>query len=215
MPRALRLVLLPLLAAIARRTRGRGINRPGDGELPIEGLRPPAPKGPGVARAARARDTVERGLGLAILLSLLAAGWEEVTATDPPRGTTQAIPWTSIPVDVAADGPSRLRLLPGLGIVRTRAILADRERLGPVPRVADLVRVHGLGAKTVAALGAAGAVVGLARAIPGASAPRLGRAPTQNPSGTAADAGGPDPSSETDPSRAGSAPLERPKESAR
>ena len=36
MPCALRLVLLPLLAAIARQTRGWKGHRPGDGELPIE-----------------------------------------------------------------------------------------------------------------------------------------------------------------------------------
>jgi competence protein ComEA len=109
---------------------------------------------PTVPRAARARVAVDRLLAGALVVGLWAAARDRLCAPGPP-----AAPLASLPVDLARDGASRLRLLPGLGTVRVRAILADRERRGPLRAPDDLLRLRGIGRKTVDALRAAGAGV--------------------------------------------------------
>src|SRR5215510_11922189 len=102
-------------------------------------LPPPRPLQPReTPREARSRAVVETLLAIAAAGSLLAL------ATAP--GAPPAAPGIrSIPVDVAHDGPGRLRLLPGLGATRVAAILADRRAHGPAQRVEDLSRVRGIG----------------------------------------------------------------------
>lgn len=136
-------------------------------------------------RAARARRAVEQLLVLALAASLVAArlarpAWAPDPAAPDTAASGTCEPWTSLAVDVATDGPSRLRLLPGLGAVRTRALLDDRTRHGPVTTVEGLRRIRGFGAKTVGALRAAGAVVGPARP-PSAGTPRSSPGPATAP----------------------------------
>lgn len=115
---------------------------------------------PPTPREARARRAFEVVTAVATLLGAAAL----VARPAPP---TAGPAWASVPVDVATDGPSRLRLLPGIGPSRLRAILRDRAVSGPVPTVEALDRVPGLGPKTVEALRRAGATVG--RAAPSVS----------------------------------------------
>jgi hypothetical protein len=108
---------------------------------------------PPTPREARARRTFE-------LLVAVAIAWGAAALVARPAPPTVGPAWASVPVDVATDGPSRLRLLPGIGPSRLRAILRDRAVSGPVPTVEALDRVPGLGPKTVEALRKAGATVG-------------------------------------------------------
>lgn len=116
--------------------------------------RPPRPAVPPLTpREARARRAYEALVGLAVSIGAIGLATRPATWPAGP-------PLVSVPVDVAADGPSRLRLLPGIGPARLRALLADRTRHGPVATLEDLDRVPGLGPRTVEALRRAGAVVG-------------------------------------------------------
>ena len=135
------------------------------------------PHPPEPPRAFAARRAVEAVVGLALLGATVAGLLEE---RSPPART----PWASIPVDVAHDGPGRLRLLPGIGPVRADAVLADRRAAGPLRALDDLARVPGIGRKTVEALRAAGAVVRDAPRPGGAPA----GAPADAPAGAPADA---------------------------
>ncbi len=107
-------------------------------------------------REERAARAVEGLLWAALVASLVVA---LVTRGSPAYTEAPGPPWTSIPIDVARDPPWMLRLLPGIGPARAQAIVADRERAGPVASVGDLNRVKGLGPRVVSALEAAGAVV--------------------------------------------------------
>jgi competence ComEA-like helix-hairpin-helix protein len=52
-------------------------------------------------------------------------------------------------IDVNRDPAAALELLPGIGPVRAAAIVEQRERAGPFAAPADLVRVRGIGTRTV------------------------------------------------------------------
>lgn len=114
-------------------------------------LVPPGP--PPSPREVSARRAFEVVLGFATVVGAAALATRPAPPAAGPR-------WASLPVDVATDGPSRLRLLPGIGPSRLRAILRDRATSGPVPTVEALDRVPGLGPRTVDALRRAGATVG-------------------------------------------------------
>lgn len=131
----------------------------------------PLPDTPPAPRERRARAATEALLGAALLLGVVlgiarsveradADTWPTGREAPPPAPTEEPEPtpaWSPLPVDVTRDGLSRLRLLPGIGPARARAILLDRATHGPVERVEDLVRIRGLGPRTVAALRRAGA----------------------------------------------------------
>jgi competence ComEA-like helix-hairpin-helix protein len=53
-------------------------------------------------------------------------------------------------VDINAAGEKELRTLPGVGAKKAAAILALREKLGRFRKVTDLLRVKGIGPKTLA-----------------------------------------------------------------
>lgn len=126
-------------------------------------LRRLAPAGPpATPREVRAR----RALEVLLAGAALANGVALAARPAPPEGGP---PWAPLPVDVATDGAGRLRLLPGLGPARTRAILRDRVTSGPVPTVDALDRVPGLGPRTVEALRRAGAVVRSGTTVAGAT----------------------------------------------
>jgi len=123
---------------------------------------------PPTPREACARRAFE----VVVAVAALAGAAALAVRPDPP---TAGPPWASLTVDVATDGPSRLRLLPGIGPARLRAILRDRATSGPVPTVEALDRVPGLGPKTVEALRRAGATVGRTAA---AASPPTASTPT-------------------------------------
>lgn len=130
--------------------------------LPGLGAGPPAVAPPPRARAAR--RTLDRLLLLAIAASLGAALLERRA-----RDGAGPAPIPSFPVDLAADPPERLRLLPGLGPARLAALLRDRDERGPPTHWADLERVPGIGGKTLEAWRASGGTL-----VPsGPSAPPL------------------------------------------
>jgi len=101
----------------------------------------------------------------AVLTFLLALGtllaWSELRYEQPE---IRLVP-TSVPVPgLSKDGSSddnrpyvnlntasveELMLLPGIGPRRAEAIIADRQQRGPFPAVDSLVRVRGIGPKTV------------------------------------------------------------------
>ncbi|MFO0932154.1 MAG: helix-hairpin-helix domain-containing protein [Planctomycetota bacterium] len=145
-------------------------------------LGPAAP--PPTPREARARRAFEVVTAAAVVAGAAALLGRPAT---PDLGP----PWASLPVDVATDGASRLRLLPGIGPARLRAILRDRAVSGPVPSVEALDRVPGLGPRTVEALRRAGATVGrgVAPTSTGSVAPDGGDASGRGDAGPRAGAG--------------------------
>src|SRR5437764_1097638 len=92
-------------------------------------LRPPSE----TPREAHARRAVEVLLGLALVVSLVL-----VVTTPRPLDDGDARPLRSLPIDLAHDPPWALRLLPGLGPKRVRAIVAARARNGPPSSLDDL-----------------------------------------------------------------------------
>ena len=114
--------------------------------------RPPQAPAP---RALAARRALDRLLILATAASLLAAVLER---RDRTGSSPASIP--SFPVNLAADPPERLRLLPGLGPTRLAALLRERERSGAPSDWGALEQVRGIGAKTLSAWRASGATVG-------------------------------------------------------
>lgn len=158
--RAARASLARRVAALAARG-GDALRRPGPETTP---------------REERARRALEGLLAVALALSAVdlarsrAGSLGDGSLGDGSRredGPSSG-PLPSVAIDVARDPPWALRLLPSVGRTRAEAILADRARNGPVPNVPALARVPGLGAKSVAALEAAGAVVGAGERAPAA-----------------------------------------------
>lgn len=81
------------------------------------------------------------------------------------------------PVDINhADARTLAESMHGVGLVRAEAIVAYRTAHGPFRRVEDLVRVDGIGAKTIAANRNAIAVV-----QPGGGGGGVHASPTQHP----------------------------------
>lgn len=94
-------------------------------------------------RARRAR----RVLDLLLLAVAASTAWRGAGAVlSPPDPVRPPVP---VAVDLARDPPERLRLLPGIGRELAIAIVADRERRGPVRSLGDLARVRGIGPGTV------------------------------------------------------------------
>jgi len=99
-----------------------------------------------------------------LVLALVLAGAGGVSAISVavawrPGATPAPLPRRLEP-DLNASPERHLLLLPGIGPVRARSIVEERERAGPFAGVEDIVRVHGIGPAT------AGALAGRARAGP-------------------------------------------------
>ena len=90
---------------------------------------------------------------LAAMLLCFAAGRAAMAVPDP-------LPWEPSILEKAAEGAvnintaalEELMALPGIGEVRARAILDDREANGPFVYPEDLVRVKGIGEGILAGL---------------------------------------------------------------
>lgn len=75
---------------------------------------------------------------------------QTVEATLPPAESSGLSPEGKINLNTAT--AEELEMLPGIGEVRARAIVADREANGPFRIVEDLTRVKGIGEGTLAGL---------------------------------------------------------------
>ena len=93
------------------------------------------------------------GIGGAVALSLaimlagaLAAGWHRGRLVDIDR----AAPWRQqFQLDVNSAGWAEWTLLPGIGETLAKRIVESREHAGPFRRPEDLLRVHGIGPRTL------------------------------------------------------------------
>ncbi|MHC4548039.1 MAG: ComEA family DNA-binding protein [Planctomycetota bacterium] len=89
-------------------------------------------------------------LALASILVLWAVleviGWVREGARPPPA---DLLPQPLVP-DLNRSPERHLLLLPGIGPVRARAIVAERARGGPFARLEDVQRVRGIGPHTLA-----------------------------------------------------------------
>ena len=119
---------------------------------------PPTSQTPREERARRATEAV---LAAGLVASLLACLFR---GPDPPPTP----PLHDLEIDLAHDPPWLLRLLPSIGPAKARAIVADRERNGPLPSLDVLRRVRGFGPKSIVALEKAGATITRPSAIPAA-----------------------------------------------
>ncbi len=85
-----------------------------------------------------------------VLVLLLRLYLRAVDATlgRPPADLSSTL------LDLNAASADELMLLEGIGPVRARAIVLDREKRGPFRSVGDLVRVEGIGPQTLAGIDA-------------------------------------------------------------
>jgi competence protein ComEA len=92
-------------------------------------------------------------VALGVLLGSLPGGIGNRSATN--TGGAGEAPSASVierdpfPIDVNREGPELLELLPGIGPVKARAIVATRESGGRFETIEDLDRVPGIGPRTV------------------------------------------------------------------
>jgi competence ComEA-like helix-hairpin-helix protein len=109
-------------------------------------LAPPTPHDPPVALTS-----LERNVWVFLLTSLLLG---LVGQTLFPLRVDTPAPVHSAKTDTLRVNPSsatfeELLILPGVGPALAKRILADRERHGPYQSAEDLLRVHGIGPKTL------------------------------------------------------------------
>ncbi len=90
----------------------------------------------------------------AILWSGRQTYWREASPHD------SSIPKPLLEIDINKADAREFALLPGVGPVLAKRIVADRERNGEFATVQDLSRVHGIGAKTIDRIGSYCATTG-------------------------------------------------------
>lgn len=99
------------------------------------------------AAAQRERTLAARFAGAAILVLSVAAAAiaiDRVPAASPPPRVEAALR-----IDINRASIEELSLLPGIGDALASRIVRDRERRGPFPTVHSLVRVRGIGERTI------------------------------------------------------------------
>lgn len=105
------------------------------------------------AAAVEAGCAVEPPAGVVpgdrVVLGAADAGRCAVRVEPLPGASLRAL---GLPVDVNRAREADLRVLPGIGPGRARAIVEERTAHGPFRGLRDLVRVRGIGPATVAAL---------------------------------------------------------------
>ncbi len=92
----------------------------------------------------------------AALAALIAAGLSAALSGSPahaiaaqPGRSTAAKAAPAAPVDVNTATPSDLTTVPGIGKVLAQRIVEFREKNGPFGRIDDLVKVKGIGEKSL------------------------------------------------------------------
>lgn len=108
--------------------------------------KPPTPKPVAFRSKPRARWPIALPLALLVLLLL---GWSWSRPHPRPRAATAAAGYR---VNVNTADAAELALLPGIGPITARKIVAFRQAHGPFAGFEKLKAVHGLGDKTVARL---------------------------------------------------------------
>ncbi len=90
-------------------------------------------------------------VGVLLFTVLLGLVVSSVSRKSPPAETAFEQERQSVvfPIDVNRAGLDELVLLPGIGPVKAEAIIRERERTGAFSRVDDLLRVSGIGEKTL------------------------------------------------------------------
>lgn len=89
-------------------------------------------------------------LATIVLSCLLVVGWRDVPVSNVSGDPVAS--WSAesvLRIDLNAAEPRELALLPGVGSILAERIAQNRVRCGPFATVDDLVRVHGIGPKTL------------------------------------------------------------------
>ena len=94
---------------------------------------------------SQSRNRTTLGIALAVLL-LLGSGVPGL-ATSPAEGTAKAS--ADNPVDINKASVESLATVPGIGKVTAERIVKWRESNGPFRRIEDLMKVKGIGDKTL------------------------------------------------------------------
>jgi competence protein ComEA len=113
---------------------------PGIGDATLANIRPLVQIGGGSAGGAPAAGAAPAG--------------ERPAASSAPPAASSAPP-AGDAIDINSATVDQLETLPGIGVTKAKAILADREANGPFKDCAELDRVDGIGPSTVASIGAA------------------------------------------------------------
>lgn len=102
------------------------------------------------------------GMTCLVLFSLLCYAFSSFRQKDPlsvEKGAVSVYESTAFDVrnqsylvDINSANEHELRLLPGIGEVMARKIVADRDANGPFQSIEDLKRVHGIGKKKLESL---------------------------------------------------------------
>jgi competence protein ComEA len=122
---------------------------------PASAATPPAPSALAAPTAPTA-PTVHTALAAIASSANAAPGSPAASGSAQPGGEGAPAPPSGTLADgrvvLNLAGEDDLRKLPGVGATRARAILALRQRLGRFRRVSDLLKVKGIGRKSLARL---------------------------------------------------------------
>jgi len=97
-------------------------------------------------------------LAIVAVAAILWTGRETFWSEASPHDS--GIPTPLLEIDINRADAREFALLPGLGPVLAKRIVADREQNGRFAKLQDLSRVHGIGAKTIDRIGRYCAVSG-------------------------------------------------------
>jgi len=100
---------------------------------------------------AAASRRVATGL-LAVFLAAAAIAPGRAASPPPARGDASAKSVPSAPVDVNTASAAELQAIPGIGKALAQRIIEFREKNGPFDQVDDLVKVRGIGEKSIVRL---------------------------------------------------------------
>lgn len=115
-------------------------------------MAPTTDNGPTIAQSPLAQRRVQWTLTGIALVALLAMLPSALSSRPAQRPGADGLPVQRLRIDVNTAEARELALLPGVGPVLARRIVADRQQQGRFNSVAELDRVHGIGPKTIARL---------------------------------------------------------------
>ncbi len=95
-----------------------------------------------------------RRLAAGLLSIVLAAAAVPALAAPPPpsRSGSSAKPAPATPVDINTASAADLQTVPGIGKALAQRIVEFREKNGPFSQVDDLVKIRGIGEKSIVRL---------------------------------------------------------------
>jgi competence protein ComEA len=86
---------------------------------------------------------------LSVFLVLLASSPGRAAQSPAPAGSSSAKPAPSAQVDVNTASAADLQAVPGIGKALAQRIVEFREKNGPFSGIDDLVKVRGIGEKSI------------------------------------------------------------------